>query len=258
MKPSHITREWAIEAITEIHEGFSAVTPDTITETVNTLLDSIQEDAFWSETSEDVTVASLRACVEAWLADRAEAKAEEIGYTGTGFETMTIAELREYAETVQAEYDADELSGAMGRAVVRGAWERLASAEAEANAVAPILDSSIAAAVSSMMNAVEQCHEPDAARRTAEIVSAKIKASGGETWINPMWYGVDLVDTSAPAGRYDNPRGFEYIKWPRAQVRDVVEYEGKSYRVAANYVSPGKAGQWVNQFSFYALMPANQ
>jgi hypothetical protein len=118
-----------------------------------------------------------------------------------------------------------------------------------------ILDSSVAAAVSSMMNAIEECHEPDAARRTAEIVSAKIKTSGGETWINPMWYGVDQIDTSAPVGRYGNPRGFEYIKWPRAQVRDVVEYEGKAYRVVANYVSPGKAGQWVSQFSFYAIMP---
>jgi len=199
MKPSHITREWAAESITEIHEGFSAVTPDTITETVNTLLDSIQEDAFWSPSGEDVTVASLRACVEAWLADRAE----------------------------------DEPA-------------------------APILDSSIAVAVSSMMNAIEECKELDAARRTAEIVSAKIKASGGETWINPMWYGVDQIDAPAPAGRYGNPRGFEYIKWPNAQVRDVVEYEGKKYRVVANYVSPGKAGQWVNQFSFYALMPVNQ
>jgi len=118
-----------------------------------------------------------------------------------------------------------------------------------------ILDSSIAAAVSSMSNAIEECHEPDAARRTAEIVSAKIKSSGGETWINPMWYGVDQIDTSVPVGRYGHPRGFEYIEWPRAQVRDMVEYEGKAYRVVANYVSPGKAGQWVNQFSFYAIMP---
>ena len=127
-----------------------------------------------------------------------------------------------------------------------------------ANRTEPVLtslDSAIAMAVSSMMNAIEECHELDAARRTAEIVSAKIKSSGGETWINPMWYGVDQVDTSAPAGRYGNPRGFEYIKWPRAQVRDIVEYEGRQYRVVANYVSPGKAGQWVNQFSFYALMP---
>lgn len=72
MKPSHITREWAAESITEIHEGFSAVTPDTVLATVNTLLDSIQEDAFWSETGEDVTVANLIACVVEWLADRAE------------------------------------------------------------------------------------------------------------------------------------------------------------------------------------------
>lgn len=52
------------------------------------------------------------------------------------FATMSIEELREYAEVVQAEYDADEISGAMGRAVVRGAWARLEEAEAKAEAEA--------------------------------------------------------------------------------------------------------------------------
>lgn len=52
------------------------------------------------------------------------------------FSQMTAAELREYAETVQAEYDADELSGPSGRQIVRDAWERVAEAErAEAEAV---------------------------------------------------------------------------------------------------------------------------
>jgi len=154
------------------------------------------------------------------------------------------------ADCVWSNTDADVTFGSLIACVEEWLADR-----AKDETVAPILDSSIAAAVSSMMNAVEQCNEPDAARRTAEIVSAKIKSSGGETWINPMWYGVDQIDTSAPAGRYGNPRGFEYISWPRVQVRDVVEYKGKEYRVVANYVSPGVSGLWVNQFSFYALMP---
>lgn len=129
-------------------------------------------------------------------------------------------------------------------------------AERNPEALTPaILDSTIAMAVSSMMNAVEECFAPDAARRTAEIVTAKIKAAGGHTWINPFWYGVDQIDVPTPTTRHGNSRGFEYIKWPRAQARDVVEFEGKSWRVVANYVSPGKSGQWVRQFSFYAIMP---
>jgi len=198
MKYHTITREQVQSMIDDVNESITAVTPFTVVEVATAIQDTLTADCVWSSTDADVTFGSLIACVEAWLADRAEPVAP--------------------AEPV-------------------------------------ILDSAIAMAVSSMMNAIEECHEPDAARRTAEIVSAKIKSSGGETWINPMWYGVDQADISAPAGRYGNPRGFEYIKWPRAQVRDVVEYEGKAYRVAANYVSPGKAGQWVNQFSFYAIMP---
>jgi len=69
-----------------------------------------------------------------------------------------------------------------------------------------------------------------------------------------MWYGVDQIDTSAPAGRYGNPRGFEYISWPRVQVRDVVEYKGKEYREVAYYVSLGVAELLVNQFNFYTIM----
>ena len=50
--------------------------------------------------------------------------------TTQDFATMTTAELREYAETVQAEYDADELTGPMGRQIVRDAWARVEAAEA--------------------------------------------------------------------------------------------------------------------------------
>lgn len=56
------------------------------------------------------------------------------------FEQMTVAELREYAETVQAEYDADEISGANGRQIVRDAWARVEEAERNAATAAFCLD----------------------------------------------------------------------------------------------------------------------
>lgn len=49
--------------------------------------------------------------------------------SGQEFSTMSADELREYAELVQAEYDADEISGTMGRQVVRDAWARVGKAE---------------------------------------------------------------------------------------------------------------------------------
>ena len=52
------------------------------------------------------------------------------------FATMTVEELREYAETVQAEYDADELSSAMDRQIVRDAWARVEQAELDAEVTA--------------------------------------------------------------------------------------------------------------------------
>lgn len=46
------------------------------------------------------------------------------------FSEMTTQELREYAEMVQAEYDAGELEGPSGRQIVRDAWARVEEAEA--------------------------------------------------------------------------------------------------------------------------------
>ena len=108
--------------------------------------------------------------------------------------------------------------------------------------------------VSSIASAIE-LGEHAAARQTAEHISTKIAALGGKTWTNPYWYGCDVTpDVGVPTGRYGN-RSFEYVKWPVAQVGDVVDFENAQYRVVANYVSPGKAGQWVHQFGFYAIMP---
>ena len=51
------------------------------------------------------------------------------------FSEMTATELREYAEMVQAEYDAGELEGPSGRQIVRDAWARVEEAEAVVEAV---------------------------------------------------------------------------------------------------------------------------
>jgi FMN phosphatase YigB (HAD superfamily) len=51
------------------------------------------------------------------------------------FSEMTLVELREYAEMVQAEYDAGELEGPSGRQIVRDAWARVEEAEAVVDAV---------------------------------------------------------------------------------------------------------------------------
>lgn len=67
-----------------------------------------------------------------------EVVAEEIIAEVKGFEQMSVEELREYAETVQAEYDADELSGPSGRQIVRDAWDRLTIAEAKMDDTYPV------------------------------------------------------------------------------------------------------------------------
>lgn len=109
-------------------------------------------------------------------------------------------------------------------------------------------------AVSSIASAIE-LGEHATARQIAEEAKVKIEAVGGKTWTNPYWYGCDVTDAvGVPTGRYGD-RSFEYVKWPNTSVGDVVEFEEKQYRVVANYVSPGKAGQWVHQFGFYAIMP---
>lgn len=109
-----VTAETVISMIEEIHEEVTAVTMQSIGDVHTMILDSVAEDA---EIECDIV-----AVITQWVADNAEPVAQQ----GTGFETMSADELREYAETVQAEYDADIITGAMGRTVVRHAWQRVA------------------------------------------------------------------------------------------------------------------------------------
>lgn len=169
------------------------------------------------------------------------------------FSEMTVAELRAYAEMVQAEYEADEISGVSGRQIVRDAWARVREAERIERQTA-LPQSTINVAVSSIANSIE-LGEHAAARQTAEHITAKIAALGGKTWTNPYWYGCDVTpNVGVPTGRYGD-RTFEYVKWPAAQVGDVVEFENAQFRVVANWASSHRPGEWTRQFSFYAIMP---
>ena len=112
-----VTAEIVISMVEEIHEEVTAVTMQTIGDVHTMILDSVAEDA---EIECDIV-----AVITQWVADSAEPVE-----VSTGFETMSAEELREYAETVQSEYDADIITGAMGRTVVRHAWERVAEVSA--------------------------------------------------------------------------------------------------------------------------------
>lgn len=69
------------------------------------------------------------------------------------------------ADCVWSNTDADVTFGSLIACVEAWLADRT---EPAAPAEPVILDSAIAAAVSSMSNAIEECHEPDAARRTAD------------------------------------------------------------------------------------------
>jgi hypothetical protein len=258
-----ITRDQVIAMIEDVNESITAVTPESIMEVTESVMASISEDAVWTDSQIDVTFSSVKAVVAEWVADRTDDTTEPTRIVDDVDASYDDSDIDEALDAIREAIIAGEgyahlVGEAEGLGVSRFVISDViaqAKAESEVEATPIILDSDIAMAVSSMMNAVEQCSEPDAARRTAEIVAMKIKAAGGHAWINPFWYGIDQTECTAPGARHGNAQSFEYIKWPRAQVRDVVKHNGKAYRVVANYVSPGKSGQWVRQFSFYALMP---
>ena len=72
MKYYTITREQVQAMIDDVNESITAVTPYTVVEVATAIQDTLTADCVWSSTDADVTFGSLIACVEAWLADRAE------------------------------------------------------------------------------------------------------------------------------------------------------------------------------------------
>lgn len=72
MKYYTITREQVAAMIDDVNESITAVTPYTVVEVATAIQDSLTADCVWSSTDADVTFGSLIACVEEWLADRAE------------------------------------------------------------------------------------------------------------------------------------------------------------------------------------------
>jgi len=124
---------------------------------IGIIRDSMAEDAMWWETSGTITDTDIIEVLEEWRADnRVEettptTPAPVAGTTGTGFETMSVDDLREYVATVEGEWQRGEIEGAMGREVVRQARQRLAEAEETTPTTpAPVVDRTERAALASM------------------------------------------------------------------------------------------------------------
>lgn len=196
-KPFSITRDMIISMIEDVNEHITSVEFATIPHVVTAIMDSIHEDAVWTESQIDVTESSITAVVNEWISDRA-----------TNDESTVF-----------------------------------------------IYQGLIGTALTGIQNAVE-INEPRAARQIAEIFVEKITAAGGKAYLNPFWYGVSRDDATieAPGTRHGN-HYFEYMKWPTSAVGDIVTIEGASYKVVANWVSPGRSGVWTEQFSLWAAMP---
>jgi hypothetical protein len=135
-KQFSITRDEMYAWMTEAHESITNVMTEDTGVMIGIIRDSMAEDAMWWETSGTITDTDIIAVLEEWRADnRVEettptTPAPVVGTTGTGFETMSVDNLREYVATVEGEWQRGEIEGAMGRAVVRQARQRLAEAEA--------------------------------------------------------------------------------------------------------------------------------
>ena len=64
-----ITRDQVIAMIEDVNESITAVTPESIMETTESVMASISEDAVWTDSQIDVTFGSVKAIVEEWVAE---------------------------------------------------------------------------------------------------------------------------------------------------------------------------------------------
>lgn len=152
-----ITTASLVAIIEKINEEITAVTNSTINHVITIVQDSIHEDCTWY--GNPVTYDDIHAVVIDWIDENVEAPAAEVvearivedvdasydddaidealdggridfdPMMSKDFSEMTVEELRAYAEMVQAEYEADEISGPSGRQIVRDAWARVEEAE---------------------------------------------------------------------------------------------------------------------------------
>jgi len=156
-KQFSITRDEMYAWMTEAHESITNVMTEDTGVMIGIIRDSMAEDAMWWETSGTITDTDIIEVLEEWRADnRVEettptTPAPVAGTTGTGFETMSVDDLREYVATVEGEWQRGEIEGAMGREVVRQARQRLAEAEETTPTTpAPVVDRTERAALASM------------------------------------------------------------------------------------------------------------
>jgi len=156
-KQFSVTRDEMYAWMTEAHESITNVMTEGTGVMIGIIRDSMAEDAMWWETSGTITDTDIIEVLEEWRADnRVEettptTPAPVAGTTGTGFETMSVDDLREYVATVEGEWQRGEIEGAMGREVVRQARQRLAEAEETTPTTpAPVVDRTERAALASM------------------------------------------------------------------------------------------------------------
>ncbi len=156
-KQFSVTRDEMYAWMTEAHESITNVMTEDTGVMIGIIRDSMAEDAMWWETSGTITDTDIIEVLEEWRADnRVEettptTPAPVAGTTGTGFETMSVDDLREYVATVEGEWQRGEIEGAMGREVVRQARQRLAEAEETTPTTpAPVVDRTERAALASM------------------------------------------------------------------------------------------------------------
>ncbi len=157
-KQFSVTRDEMYAWMTEAHESITNVMTESNANMIAIICDGIAEDAIWADSDGQViTGDDIIAVVEEWRADnRVEettptTPAPVAGTTGTGFETMSVDDLREYVATVEGEWQRGEIEGAMGREVVRQARQRLAEAEETTPTTpAPVVDRTERAALASM------------------------------------------------------------------------------------------------------------
>jgi len=157
-KQFSVTRDEMYTMVTDAHENATNVMTESNANMIAIICDGIAEDAIWADSDGQViTGDDIIAVVEEWRADnRVEettptTPAPVAGTTGTGFETMSVDDLREYVATVEGEWQRGEIEGAMGREVVRQARQRLAEAEETTPTTpAPVVDRTERAALASM------------------------------------------------------------------------------------------------------------
>lgn len=128
-----ITREQVYDMVSEVNECITAVEPVTIPHVVTAIMDSIREDAVWTDTQQDVTEEEIHSIVMEWIGDNTTTPvtptaAEVVAAINTN-EAFGIAwgadgQVLSYDETVEAIAAGRGRFDRQGRWVNRAGWEK--------------------------------------------------------------------------------------------------------------------------------------